>query len=122
MVGVCRERDLLHRLRLRRDSLDLELVVLPLEVVGVRFEEMRGNELRLLADLARRDRGRAAGDWRAAAGVGAEAIWRGVGVALFDGDVADREAELLGDDLRERRLVTLALRLHAEPDHRLARR
>jgi hypothetical protein len=44
------------------------------------------------------------------------------GVALFDGDVGDRNPELLGDDLPERRFVTLTLRLHADPDHDLARR
>ena len=33
-----------------------------------------------------------------------------------------RDAQLLGDDLRERRLVALALRLRADADDRLARR
>src|SRR5437867_7295626 len=120
VVRVRGERNLLHGLGLRRDALDLELVVLPFDVVRVRLEEMRGDESRLLADLASRDRCRAASDGRAAAGVRAEAVWRGVGVAFLDRDVADREPELLGDYLRERGLVTLALRLHAQPHHRLA--
>ena len=37
-----------------------------------------------------------------------------VGVAVDDLDVLGRDAELLGDDLRERRLVALALRLHRD--------
>ena len=37
-------------------------------------------------------------------------------------DVLRRDAELLGDDLRERGLVALALGLRADADHRLARR
>ena len=51
-----------------------------------------------------------------------EAIGRGVGVAVLDLDVGDREAQLLGDDLGERRLVALALRLDADPGEDLARR
>ena len=41
---------------------------------------------------------------------------------MADLDVLRRDAELLGDDLRERRLVALALRLGADADDRLARR
>ncbi len=52
----------------------------------------------------------------------AEAVRRRVGVALLDLDVGDREAELLGDDLGERRLVPLALALDAEPGDDLAGR
>ena len=40
----------------------------------------------------------------------------------FDLDVLDREAELLGDDLGERRLVALALGLDADPGQHLAGR
>ena len=39
---------------------------------------------------------------------------------MADLDVLGRDAELLGDDLRERRLVALALRLGGERDDRLA--
>ena len=46
---------------------------------------------------------------RRAAGVGAEAVGRGVGVALLHLDVRGRDAQLLGDDLRVGRLVPLAL-------------
>ena len=55
-------------------------------------------------------------------GVRAEAVGRGVRVAVLDLDVGDREAELLGDDLGEGRLVALALRLDAEPGEDLAGR
>ena len=67
-------------------------------------------------------RGRGAGDRRRARGVGPEAVRRGVGVAVLDLDVLDREAELLGDDLGERRLVALALGLDADPGQDLAGR
>ena len=63
-----------------------------------------------------------AGDRRRPRGVGAQAVRRGVGVAVLDLDVRDREAELLGDDLGERRLVALALRLDADPGEDLAGR
>src|SRR3954468_19117287 len=42
---------------------------------------------------------------RRAAAVGAQGEGRRVGVAVDDRDVLWRDAELLGDDLRERRLV-----------------
>ena len=45
---------------------------------------------------------------------------RVVGVAVDHLDVGGRDADLLGDDLGERRLVPLALRLHREPDDGLA--
>ena len=41
---------------------------------------------------------------------------------MTDLDVLRRDPELLGDDLRERRLVALALRLRADADHGLAGR
>src|SRR5262249_58015141 len=73
------------------------------------------------APRGRGRRGRAADRCRAGR-VRAEAVRRVVGVALVHGDVLGRDAELLGDDLRERRLVALALRLDAELEDRLARR
>src|SRR5262249_41689855 len=66
--------------------------------------------------------GGGAGGRRRPRRVGAEAVRRVVGVALLDGDVLGRNAELLADDLRKRRLVALALRLDAELEDRLARR
>src|SRR5262249_24760020 len=67
------------------------------------------------------DRRRGAGDRRRAARVGAETIGRGVRVTFFDLDVLRGDAELLGQDLRIRGLVALALRLRAEAGNGLAR-
>src|SRR5262249_16951898 len=82
---------------------------------------MRREQACLVADLACCDgRGRTR-DRRRPGRVRAETVGRRVRVAVFDLDVADREAELLGDDLRERRLVALALRLHTDSREYLAR-
>ena len=92
----------------------------PLQVVGADLQQVRGQLPRLLADLARGHRRGRAGGRRAAAGVGAETVGRGVGVAVLDDDVVDRQPELVGDDLGEGRLVPLALGLHADADDRRA--
>ena len=89
--------------------LTLELVIFPLDVVFGDLEHMRGDLLRLFANPARGKRERAARDRRAAARVRAEAVGRGVGVALFDEQLLRIEAEFLGDDLRPGRLVALTL-------------
>src|SRR5262249_25521056 len=86
------------------------------------LEQVRRDLPRLVAHLARRHRGRRAGDRRRAARVGPQAIGRGVGVAFFDLDVGGGDAKLLGEDLRARGLVTLALRLRAEGCDRLVGR
>src|SRR5262249_11159500 len=78
--------------------------------------------LRLVADLARRHRAGRARRRRRPAGVGAQAVRRGVGVAFLDLHRRRRDAELLGDDLRVGRLVPLPLRLGAEARDRLPRR
>ena len=77
---------------------------------------------RLVAQLAGDHRRRGARGRRRPARVRAEPVGRVVGVALLHVDVLGRDPELLGDDLGERRLVALALRLHAELEHRLAGR
>ena len=107
---------------LLRVALDVPAALLPGEVLGPRLEHRRGDQARLVAHLARDDRDRGAGDRRRAAAVGAEPVGRLVGVAVAHLDVLGRDAELLGDDLRERRLVALALRLRADADDGLARR
>ena len=81
-----------------------------------------GDDLRLVADLAGDQRRGRAGHRRRPAAVGAEAERGLVGVAVDDLDVVRRDAELLGDDLGERRLVALALGLHREPHDGLAGR
>src|SRR6185312_13244102 len=83
---------------------------------------MSGQLARLVADLARRDGRGGTCHRRRARRVRAEPVGRGVGIAVFDLDVAHREAELLGDDLGERRLVPLALRLDADPGEDLTGR
>src|SRR5262249_56706222 len=85
------------------------------ESVLVHRGQVRRDLLRLVADLARRHRAGRAGRRRRSAGVGAQPVRRRVGVALLDFDVRRRDAELLGDDLCVGRLVSLTLRLGAEP-------
>src|SRR5262249_58802894 len=69
MIRVGRERDLLDRLGLLRRALDRELPGLPDEVVLGDFQQIRGDLLRLVAHLARRDRPGRAGGRRRARGV-----------------------------------------------------
>ena len=101
--------DLRHGLEALGIALDLEAVDVPFEVVVVHFEEIGGDHLRLGPDLAPGHGGGGAGDRRRARAVGAEAIGRGVGVALLDGDLVGRDADLGGEDLGEGRGVALAL-------------
>ena len=114
--------ELLHGLEALGIALHAEAVDVPFEIVVMHFEEVGGDHLRLGLDLARGHGGGGARDRRRARAVGAEAIGRGVGVALLDGDVVGRQAEFGGDDLGVGRLVALALRLGAEAgDHRAGR-
>ena len=104
---------------LRGVALDEEAALLPLEVVGrrPRASPRRRSAAPSRAPCARRRAVAAPRHRRRAAAVGAEAERRAVGVAVDDLDVLGRDAELLGDDLRERRLVALALALHADAEH-----
>src|SRR5687767_4317944 len=104
MVRVRGERDVLDRLEATWRSTDDELVDLPLEVLLGRLEQVRGDLLCLRADFTRGDRAGGAGGRRGTAGVGAESVGRGVGIALLDLDVRRGNAQLLGQDLRVRRL------------------
>src|SRR5215471_3037654 len=86
------------------------------------FEQVGRDHLRLGADLAAGHcRGRA-GDRCRARAVGAEPIGCGIGVALLDGDVLGRDADLARQDLRKGRGVALALADRAEPRNRAPRR
>ena len=78
--------------------------------------------LRLVADLARDQGGGRAGHRRGPAAVGAEPERRLVGVAVHHVDVVGRDAQFLGDDLGERRLVALALGLNRQPHNGFAGR
>ncbi len=122
VVRVSGEGDLLHRLRLRRHPLDAEREVLPLDVVGTDLEEVRRDPPSLLPDLPRRDGSGGPRGRGAAARVGTQPIRGGIGVPLLDPDVVRRDPEFLGEDLRVRRLVALALRLRPETRDHLARR
>src|SRR5258705_13632805 len=88
--------------------------------MGTNFRE-RGGWLPRLADtLWGRTWGGGARHGRGAAGIGAQAVGRSVGVALFHLYVGGGNAQLLGKDLRVGRLVTLPLRLGAESRDGLA--
>ena len=103
-----------------RVALDVEGALLPVQVGDRHLEHAGGDDPRLVAHLAGDQRGGRAGDRRRAAAVGAEPERRLVGVAVDHLDVGRRDADLLGDDLGERRLVALALALHGDPDDGLA--
>src|SRR5207237_3926876 len=61
-------------------------------------------------------------DRRRAAAVGAPSHRRGLGVAVNDLHVADADAEFIRDNLREGRLLALAVWRRADDDVRLAAR
>src|SRR5256886_7876 len=122
MIRVRGERDVLDGLERVRRALDRELAGLPHQILGRGLEQMRRDLPRLVLDLARGHCGGGASHRSRPAGVGAETISRGVGVALFYLNVFRGNAELLGQDLSVRRLVALALRLRPEARDRLARR
>ena len=90
-----------------------------LDVALRRLHQVRGDLLALGDDLVQRlhDRGAADGDRARAVGAHAEQDLRGV--AVHDVDVLDRQAEAVGDHLRERGLVALAVRVRAG-EHRHA--
>src|SRR3989449_1842729 len=122
VVRIRGERDVLDGLERVGRALDRELAGLPHQILGRGLEQMRRDLPRLVLDLARGHCGGGASHRSRPAGLGAEAIGRGVSVALFDLDVFRGNAELLGQDLSVRRLVALALRLRPEARDRLARR
>ena len=111
-------RDLRDRSADGRVTGDAPATLAPHEILGRDLEHRGGDETRAVADLARGDRGRGAAHRRRARPVGAESVRRVVGVAVDHVDVVDAQPELVRDDLRERRLVPLALGLHADRDLR----
>src|SRR6266508_1405058 len=114
MIGVSGERDFLNRLRAIRRTFDEELARLPLEVVFVGFEQVSGDLLCLISDFAGGHCTCRARHRSAPAGIRAQPVWRGVGVAFFNRYVIDRDSEFFGDDLRISRFVSLSLRFGAE--------
>src|SRR3981081_3166155 len=83
---------------------------------------MSRDDLGLVPQLAADDRRRGTPDRGTPAGVGAEPVGRVVGVAFLDLDIGRRAPQFISHDLRERRLVTLALALDPELEDRLAGR
>ena len=79
----------------------------------MRFEQRRGELRHLRLHLAAGHVQRRAADGLRAAAEGADALLHDAGVAVQDRDVLDRHAELIGEHLRERRLVALAVRRRA---------
>src|SRR5829696_2907105 len=120
LAAVRPGRDLLDRRALLRVALDVPAALLPREVVRARLEHGPCDLARLVAHLAGDDRDRAAGHRGGAAPVGAQPVRRAVSVAVSHLDILRWDTELLRDDLRERRLVALALGLRADADHGLA--
>ena len=121
-VGVGGECDLLDGRAAVRRTLHVESSWFPLQVLRRGFQQMGRDQPGLVAQLAGDHGGRCATDRCRSRGIGAETVGRVVGVALLHRDVAGGDAELVGDDLRERRLVALSLRLDAELEDRLAGR
>ena len=118
-IGLQGERceiDLLVR------ALHGELAVLEFDVVGRCLQHMASHLLRLGLDLVERlDDGRHAHRARARA-IGAHAHLHLVGVAMDDGDIIDGNAEAVGDQLREGRLVALPMGVGARENlHRADR-
>ena len=113
--GVGGERD--HR---QRDRLvgagDLELAVLDDDVVLGCLELMGRDLLGLGLDLLHRLQDRGEADRGRARAIGAHAELHLVGVAMDDLHLADRNAEALGDELAEGRLMALAVAVRSRQD------
>ena len=85
-----------------------------MRLVRLALQQMRADALDLVAQHAAGARHRAAGHDHAARGERAEAEGRALGVAVPHRDIGRVDAELLGGDLRQRRLEPLAVRLDAD--------
>ena len=112
-VRIDRTRDLAERDRTIGAG-DGDFSVFGDKVGGRRLEKVRRGVEQLLAHRLRRQCRRAAGQHHAAAGIGAGAAGNGRAVALHDANVFEAGAEMLGDDLGERRFQALPMRGDAE--------
>ena len=121
-VGVGGEGDLLDGLRFRWRPSHEEPALVELDVGLGGLEQMSSDLLGLVAELAADHGGGRATDRGAAAGVGAQPVRRIVGIALLNLNIGRRDAQLAGNDLSERSLVTLALALDPKLENRLAGR
>ena len=116
---VRHQRDVEERFAAIGRAFDEELSALVRHVLLVGLEQVRGDLLRLLLDLLGRHVDRRCADGTAAAAVAAHPERHLAGVAVDDVDVVDRNLQFVGDDLRERRLVALAVRMRAGEDRHL---
>ena len=90
-----------------------ELAAGELQVVLAGLEQVRRDRPRLLDDLVGGVHDGDAADHERARAVGVQALVRDLGVAVQHLDVLERDAEPVGDDLAERRLVALPVRAGA---------
>ena len=106
------QRDLGERFRPVSTG-DGELAVLELDIGLGGFEQMGGDLAALGDDLVHRLDDRAAADRQRTRAVSSHAERQFVRVAVDDLDRLDRDAEILGDELGECRLVPLAVAVRA---------
>ena len=104
------ERDLADRLALVGVAAHRPAAVGPLQVVGRHLEHGRRDHAGLLPHLVAGVDDRRAADDERPRPVGVHALVRDRRVAVQHPDVLERDAELVGDDLRPRGLVALAVR------------
>src|SRR4030095_9619511 len=102
--------------RLAGSAFDGELATTELDVTRRRLEQVRRDLLTLLDDLVERHENGGAADRRRTAALGAHAERERPGVAVHDLDLLDRDTELVGRELGERRLVSLPVRVRARVD------
>jgi hypothetical protein len=117
-----RERDLGDRLPHGGSARHEERARLVLEVARRHLELVRRDLPRLVDHLPRRPVNGRCADRRTPAPVRVPAARRDVGVAEQDLHIVHGNAEGIGDDLRERRLVALSMRGRAHDDDDLPRR
>src|SRR6476469_5620644 len=113
VAGAVRaHRDVLDGDRRRWIALDVERPLLPLQIGDRGLKHSGRDDLRLVPDLARDQcRGRAR-HGRGPTAIGTETERGLVGVTVYDVYVIRRDPELLGNDLRKGRLMTLTLCLN----------
>ena len=113
---VRHERDVLDGLAGVGGALDEEVAVLVLHVLDCRLEQVRGDDLRLVPDLASGKGECGPANRCGAAAVGPPAHRRALGVAVDDLHVVRRDAQFARNDLGERRFLALTVRGCADHD------
>src|SRR2546422_1917830 len=108
---VGRPRNFLDRLCGLRRALHDELPVRELEIFLSGFEEMRRNLSRLVPHFAGGQRDRPALHGSRSTAIRALAVGRQFRVAMHNLDIGHRDPELVRDDLGERRLFALTVRV-----------